>query len=60
MEQVAEGVWTCVSARLLARDRSVDVPITDEVYAIAHEGKDPREAVQTLLTRNPKPETEQG
>ncbi len=56
MDQVAEGVWTCSSARLLARDRGVEVPITDEVYAIVHEGKNPREAVQDLLSRDPKPE----
>jgi glycerol-3-phosphate dehydrogenase (NAD(P)+) len=57
MEQVAEGVWTCASARLLAADEGVEVPITDEVYAIVHEGKDPREAVQALLSREPKSET---
>jgi len=56
MEQVAEGVWTCVSARILARDLGIEVPITDEVHAIVHEGKDPRRAVQDLLSRDPKPE----
>jgi glycerol-3-phosphate dehydrogenase (NAD(P)+) len=60
MDQVAEGVWTSVSARLLARDHGVEVPITDEVYAIAHEGKDPREAVQSLLARDPKSEVDAG
>jgi glycerol-3-phosphate dehydrogenase (NAD(P)+) len=56
MVQVAEGVWTCESARVLARDAGVDVPITEEVYAVVHEGKNPRDAVQALLSRDPKPE----
>jgi glycerol-3-phosphate dehydrogenase (NAD(P)+) len=57
MAQVAEGVWTCASARILARDYDVEVPITEEVYAIVHEGKAPRDAVQALLMRDAKPET---
>ena len=56
MEQVAEGVWTCVTAKKLGQDRGVDLPITAEVYAVVHEGKDPRRAVQDLLARDPKPE----
>ena len=56
MAQVAEGVWTCASARVLARDYDIDVPITDEVHAIVYEGKAPRDAVQSLLMRDPKPE----
>ncbi len=58
MEQVAEGIRTCANARILASDVSVDVPITDEVYAIVHEGKDPHEAVKALLARDPRPERE--
>lgn len=56
MEQVAEGVWTCGVARALARERNVEVPITEEVYAVIHEGKDPRRAVEDLMAREPKPE----
>ena len=56
MAQVAEGVWTCASARVLAQDYDIDVPITDEVHAIVYEGKAPRDAVQSLLMRDPKPE----
>ncbi len=55
-EQVAEGVWNCANARELAAEAGIDVPITDEVHAIVHEGKDPREAVSNLLTREPRPE----
>jgi glycerol-3-phosphate dehydrogenase (NAD(P)+) len=56
MQQVAEGVWTCTTARDLARKLNVQVPITDEVAAVIHNGKNPREAVVALMTRDPKPE----
>jgi glycerol-3-phosphate dehydrogenase (NAD(P)+) len=56
MEQVAEGVWTCATARALARKHRVDVPITEEVCAVIHEGKDPRAAVRELMMRDAKPE----
>ena len=58
MEQVAEGVWTCSTARSIAHAKGVDVPITDEVCAIVHEGKNPHEAVAALMTRDAKPETD--
>jgi glycerol-3-phosphate dehydrogenase (NAD(P)+) len=56
MEQVAEGVWTCRAALELARELKVDVPITEQVVAVVHEGLDPRVAVQALMGRDPKPE----
>lgn len=56
MAQVAEGVWNCANARVLAAELGVDAPITQEVYAIVHEGKNPREAVTDLLSRDPRPE----
>jgi glycerol-3-phosphate dehydrogenase (NAD(P)+) len=56
MEQVAEGVWTCATARMQARKYNVEVPIAEEVYAVIHEGKDPRTAVKDLMTREAKPE----
>lgn len=56
MEQVAEGIWTCRAALDLARELGVDVPITEQVVAVVHEGLDPRLGVQTLMARDPKPE----
>ena len=58
MEQVTKGVWTCSTARELAASLDVDAPITYEVHAVVHEGKDPKLAVQDLLARDPKPEYE--
>jgi glycerol-3-phosphate dehydrogenase (NAD(P)+) len=56
MKQVAEGIANCVTARALARELGVAAPITDEVYAVVMEGKDPRTAVSDLLGRDPKRE----
>ncbi len=56
MQQVAEGVWTCTTARTLAHKLKVRVPITDEVAAVIHKGKDPRKVVAALMSRDPKPE----
>ena len=56
MKQVAEGVSNAATVRELARARGVAVPVTDEVHAVLNEGKDPRAAVEALLTRDPRPE----
>jgi glycerol-3-phosphate dehydrogenase (NAD(P)+) len=32
------------------------MPITEQVYRVLYDGLDPKEAVQTLLEREPKPE----
>jgi glycerol-3-phosphate dehydrogenase (NAD(P)+) len=56
MTQVAEGVATSRAALELARSRRVDVPIIEQVVAILHEGKPPRDALLDLLTRDPRPE----
>jgi glycerol-3-phosphate dehydrogenase (NAD(P)+) len=56
MEQVAEGVWTCRAALDLAKELGVEVPITEQVVAVVHEGRDPRDAVQALMAREPKHE----
>lgn len=56
MEQVAEGVWTCKAALELARESGVEVPITEQVVAVVHEGRAPRAAVRALMAREPKPE----
>jgi glycerol-3-phosphate dehydrogenase (NAD(P)+) len=56
MQQAVEGAWNCASARALAHDADVDVPITEEVYGIIHEGRDPHDAVAALLARDVRPE----
>ncbi len=58
MKMVAEGVWNCQAAKELAEQHGIPVPITEQVNAVVHEGKDPREAVMALMSRAPKPEAE--
>ncbi len=54
---VAEGIFTTTAAVGLARARGVEMPITEQMHAILHEGKDPREAIYELMTRSSKSET---
>ncbi|MEU4441931.1 NAD(P)H-dependent glycerol-3-phosphate dehydrogenase [Actinosynnema sp. NPDC050801] len=54
--QVAEGVKSCSSIRELAARVGVDVPITDGVHQVCHEGLDPRVLTAALLGREPKAE----
>jgi glycerol-3-phosphate dehydrogenase (NAD(P)+) len=56
MTAVAEGFPTARSARHLARSRGVETPIIEEVYAMLYEGKNIRQAVQDLTTRESKAE----
>lgn len=56
MKQVAEGVSNAMTARDLAHRLNVPVPITDEVCAVLNEGKNPVAALESLLTRDPRPE----
>ena len=56
MKQVAEGVENSATARTLANRLGVPAPIAGEVYALVHQGKAPRDAVESLLGRNPRPE----
>jgi glycerol-3-phosphate dehydrogenase (NAD(P)+) len=54
---VAEGIFTTTAAVGLARAHSVEMPITEQMHAILHEGKAPREAIYELMTRSGKSET---
>lgn len=56
MVNVAEGVPTTRSVHDLARQRGVEMPITDELYRVLFEGKSPHEAVTDLMIREPKVE----
>ena len=53
---VAEGIFTTTAAVGLARARSVEMPITEQMHAILHQGKSPREAIHELMTRSGKSE----
>ncbi|SFB12174.1 glycerol 3-phosphate dehydrogenase (NAD(P)+) [Amycolatopsis marina] len=54
--QVAEGVMSCSSIRELAGGLGVDMPITDAMYRVCHEGGDLRSLGAELLGRERKHE----
>jgi glycerol-3-phosphate dehydrogenase (NAD(P)+) len=49
--KLAEGYPTARSAYRLAREKKVPTPIIDEVYALLYECKEPKQAVQDLISR---------
>ncbi len=53
---VAEGVFTTKAAVGLARKKGVEMPITEQMYAILEDGKPPQQAIEELMTRAAKPE----
>ncbi len=54
--QVAEGVTTVQTARALAAQHSVEMPITEQLYAVLFEHKNPRGAIVELMQREVKHE----
>ncbi|MGB8510808.1 MAG: NAD(P)H-dependent glycerol-3-phosphate dehydrogenase [Pyrinomonadaceae bacterium] len=58
MSEVAEGVRTTRAVKLLAERRGVEMPITDEVYAVLYEGRGVAEACAGLMSRPLKGEFE--
>lgn len=56
MHMVAEGVKTTESAYQLAQKLGISMPITEQMYLILYEGKDPQDAVSALMRREPRAE----
>jgi len=48
---VAEGVLTTRAAIALARKKNVEMPITEQMFAILEDGKSPQQAIEDLMTR---------
>jgi glycerol-3-phosphate dehydrogenase (NAD(P)+) len=51
MRMVAEGVDTAAPLLALAREHQIDMPITEQVNAILHQGKSPAEAIRDVMER---------
>jgi glycerol-3-phosphate dehydrogenase (NAD(P)+) len=51
-----EGVKSCLAIRDLARVHSIEMPITEQVERVCHEGLNPRVAVSLLMSRETKAE----
>jgi glycerol-3-phosphate dehydrogenase (NAD(P)+) len=56
MVAVAEGVRTTRSAYDLARKLEIEMPIVEAMHGILFEGLEPRQAVATLMQREPRAE----
>ena len=41
----------------LARKLEVDMPVSQHVYQVVHEGQSPQDAVRSLLSRQPRSES---
>ncbi|SEC66457.1 NAD(P)H-dependent glycerol-3-phosphate dehydrogenase [Streptomyces melanosporofaciens] len=55
-KQTAEGVKSCESVLDLARRFDIDMPITETVVEIVHDGKQPLVALKELMSRSAKAE----
>jgi glycerol-3-phosphate dehydrogenase (NAD(P)+) len=56
--QVVEGATAASAVRLVAEREGVDMPICHEVYRIMHEARPVRDALQALMAREVRSETE--
>jgi glycerol-3-phosphate dehydrogenase (NAD(P)+) len=55
-QSVVEGIATTESAYQLANEYNVDMPITNQIYEVIYNNKDPKLAVKELMTRTLKDE----
>jgi glycerol-3-phosphate dehydrogenase (NAD(P)+) len=56
MRMVAEGIKTAKSAYQLSVREGVEMPITEQVYRVLYEGRNPEDAMKELMTRGLKRE----
>jgi len=57
MRMVAEGIGTTAPLLALARQHRVELPITEQVDAILHHARPPREAIREIMERPQKRES---
>ncbi len=55
-KSVVEGYRAAECMKQLCTEKAVDAPILSQIYAICYEGKNPLEALQTLMNRDLKSE----
>jgi glycerol-3-phosphate dehydrogenase (NAD(P)+) len=53
---IAEGVMSCRSVLALAQSYDVEMPLTEAVNRVCHQGLSVHEAMALLLGRSTKPE----
>ena len=60
MSMVAEGVKTCSVVRELAQDYNIEMPITEEMFKVIHNGNTAKDAFKGLLSQESGSESEPG
>lgn len=58
MGMVVEGIATTNAAYELAKEKNIEMPITEAIYAVIYEGESPKEAIMQLMQRERKGETQ--
>jgi glycerol-3-phosphate dehydrogenase (NAD(P)+) len=53
---IAEGVETCDAAVALGQKFGVDLPIIQQMHAVLHSAKSPKDAIRELMDRSLKGE----
>ena len=56
MRMVAEGINTTAAAIELAKQKGVEMPITEQMYALLYQNRSPQDAVRELMERSLKAE----
>lgn len=56
IDQVVEGIGTTKLVHELAQKQGIDMPITEQVFAVLYQKQSPQKAVEALLSRKPKAE----
>jgi len=56
MKMVAEGITTTLSVHQLTKRERVEMPICEQIYQVLYKNKDPRTALQNLMSRKLKSE----
>jgi len=53
---IAEGILTTRATISLAHNHQIEMPITEQMFLLLYEGKDPMQAVVDLMSRRSKHE----
>ena len=53
---VVEGYWATANFHALCQEKELTAPILSEIHAVLHQGKEPLEALTSLMTRDLKAE----
>ncbi len=56
MKMVAEGITTTLSVHQLAKREKIEMPICEQVFQVLYKNKNPRKALQNLMSRKLKSE----